>query len=184
MVQKDRRAVAHPRAHAALPAAPASTRVALATHGKEIMPDDFDLQDYFPYLLNRTAVEIVNAFSVDLREFGITLQMWRVLAALWHDGPMRLGELAGLTSIEISTLSRTVGAMQRKGLVSRRRGERDARAVQVALTSQGRAMTERIIPLALSCERRAIAGLSPEEGRLLRGLLRRVFEAMRRPPER
>ena len=139
------------------------------------MSKSLDLQHYLPYLLNRCALRIVDRFTEELRDFGISLAMWRSLAALHHDGAMRLGELAQLTSIEISTLSRTVATLHRRGLVLRDRSDRDARAVRVALTDDGRALTERIIPLALHCEASALAGFAPEEGELLRRLLRRLF---------
>jgi DNA-binding MarR family transcriptional regulator len=134
-----------------------------------------DLQDYLPYLLNRCALRIVDSFTGELRGFGISLAMWRSLAALHHDGAMRLGELARLTSIEISTLSRTVATLHRRGLVLRDRSDRDARAICVALTEDGRALTERIIPLALRCEASALNGFAPEDGERLRDLLRRLF---------
>jgi DNA-binding MarR family transcriptional regulator len=88
---------------------------------------------------------------------------------------MRLGELAQLTSIEISTLSRTVATLHRRGLVLRDRSDPDARAVRVALTARGRETTLRIIPLALRCEATALAGFAPEEAEQLRRLLRRLF---------
>ena len=139
------------------------------------MTKTLDLQDYLPYLLNSCALRMVDSFTPELRGFGISLAMWRSLAALHHDGAMRLGELAQLTSIEISTLSRTVATLHRRGLVRRDRSDRDARAVCVELTEDGRALTERIIPLALRCEASALADFAPEDGARLRQLLRRLF---------
>jgi DNA-binding MarR family transcriptional regulator len=139
------------------------------------MADAFDLQEYLPYLLNRCAIRIVDSFTPELRKAGISLPMWRSLAALRHDGPMRLGELARMTSIEVSTLSRIVAALQRKGLVLRERSDFDARAVRVALTTDGRALTNRITPLAMECEASALAGFTPGEAARLRDLLRQLF---------
>jgi MarR family transcriptional regulator, organic hydroperoxide resistance regulator len=136
----------------------------------------FDLQQYVPYLLNRGAVRIADAFTDELRAFSITLPMWRVIAALWHDGPMRLGELAHLTSIEVSTLSRTVAGMEGRGLLTRNRSDADARAVRVELTAAGRALTERIIPLALAYERAGLQGFTPDEIDMLKRLLRRFYD--------
>lgn len=141
----------------------------------------FDLDDYLPYLVNRVATRFVATFSRDLRESGIALPMWRVLAVLWHHGPMRLGALAERTTIELSTLSRSIGGMERRGLVTRRREEPDARAVQVALTESGSALTQRLIPAALACEAAALRVLSAGEAEELRRLLRRTHEALAEP---
>jgi DNA-binding MarR family transcriptional regulator len=135
----------------------------------------FDLQRYLPYLLNRAAIRITEAFQRELRKDDLTVVMWRVLAVLWHDGAMRLGALAEATSIEVSTLSRLVTAMQARGLVSRTRSIEDARAVEVDLTAEGRAIAERIVPLALDYEATAIAGMSVEDGNALRRLLIQLY---------
>src|SRR5579884_3813430 len=92
------------------------------------------LQDFLPYLLNRAGMRIGTMFSRDVAPYGITLPMWRVLLELWHKGEHRLGELAVLTSIDISTLSRLLVAMQRKRLIVRRRSGLDRRALSLSLT--------------------------------------------------
>lgn len=145
------------------------------------MKDDFDLTDLLPYLLNRAGSRIADAFSEMLRrEHGITLQAWRVLAALGHQDGQRIGELADTTSIEVSTLSRLVTAVQRQGLIERRRSTEvgDARVVRVFLTGEGRKLARRIIPVAEAYEGIALTGFTPEEARLLKRYLVRVFDNM------
>ena len=94
----------------------------------------FDLARYLPYLINRSGAKLALAFGRELVRFGVTLQEWRVLAALAaHDG-QRLSDLATLTSIDVSTLSRLVDRMRRKGLLARARANGDGRAVRLALT--------------------------------------------------
>jgi DNA-binding MarR family transcriptional regulator len=138
----------------------------------------FELWQFAPYLLNRAGHRIAEVFSGVLDQFDLTLPMWRVMAALRSDGPQRLGELSRLATIEVSTLSRLVGQMQGRGLLRRERCGRDARAVNVALTVQGEAITDRIIPLALDCERMALRGMSEAEVALLKRLLLHVYENM------
>ena len=102
----------------------------------------FDLTAYLPYLINRTGVELAGAFSREIAHRGVTLQMWRVLAALHHRDGLRISDLAGLTSIDISTLSRLIGKMEKRCLVTRRRSpEADGRVVTVAVAPAGQAAT-------------------------------------------
>ena len=137
--------------------------------------ESFDLQRYLPYLLNRAAIRITEAFSRELRQFDLTVVMWRVLAVLWHDGSMWLTELAAATTIEVSTLSRLITTMQSRGLVGRAKSPEDARAVVVDLTEAGRAMTEKIIPTALRYEAAAVDHISDQDRDLLRRLLIQLY---------
>lgn len=143
----------------------------------------FDLWQFVPYLLNRAGHRIADVFAPVLAEFDLTLPMWRVMASLRNDGPQRLGDLSQLTTIEVSTLSRLVGQMQERGLLSRERSGRDARAVTVSLTAEGEAITDRLIPAALHYERIALRGMSEAEVALLKRLLLQVYENMGQPAE-
>lgn len=139
---------------------------------------ELELSSYLPYLLNRAGSRIAASFSEAVREYGITLPIWRVLAALHHREGQRMGELAETTAIELSTLSRIVGTLVRRGLAERERPEDNARTVTVRRTAEGRALTERVIPLALHYEEVALAGFSAEEATLLKTMLRRVYANM------
>jgi DNA-binding MarR family transcriptional regulator len=137
---------------------------------------DFDLTRYLPYLVNRTGVRIATAFTEVLKEYAITLQMWRVLAALDHADGQRVSDLGALTSIDVSTLSRIVDAMEEKGLVERHRGNGgDARVVTVHATKNGQALTAKLIPLARHYEEVALRGFTADEEQALKAMLVRVY---------
>ena len=133
------------------------------------------LQDFLPYLLNRAGLRVGLMFSCDIEPFNVTLPMWRVLVELWHSGEQRLGELSERTSIDISTLSRLLVAMQRKRLVVRRRSGLDSRALSLTLAPRGLALTETIAPQALRYEEVAMEGMSEREVATLKDLLKRVY---------
>jgi len=138
-------------------------------------PADFDLTAYLPYLVNRTGVQLASAFSQEITHHGISLQMWRVLAALHHQDGLRISDLAGVTSIDISTLSRLIGKLEKLDLVARRRTNgSDARVVTVERTAKGRATTGAIVPVAQHYEAVALSGFSHEEARALKAMLNRV----------
>jgi DNA-binding MarR family transcriptional regulator len=139
----------------------------------------FDLSDYLPYLLNRAGSRIATAFTSEVRGHGITLPMWRAMAALYDHGEgVRVSWLSERTSIEVSTLSRVLDGLEGKKLVRRRRVAEDARAVHVELTAAGAKLTKRIIPLARRYEEVALAGLSKGEARALKALLVRLYDNM------
>jgi DNA-binding MarR family transcriptional regulator len=135
----------------------------------------FDLGGYLPYLINRAGVRLAVNFARDIAETGVGVQEWRVLAALAAHGEQRLSDLADLTSIDLSTLSRLIGRMAKADLVARARGNGDGRERRVALTAQGRRTTRAILPTARRYERLALAGLGAAEARALKRLLARVY---------
>ena len=136
------------------------------------------LDSYLPYLLNRAGARIATAFGEEVRPLGATLQMWRVLAALRERDGRRMGDLSETTSIEVSTLTRLVDNMEKKGLVARRRAAGDARVVALFVTAAGRRLTQRILPIAERYETVALAGFEPREAEALKAALRRLYANM------
>ena len=142
----------------------------------------FNLASFLPYLINRAGVRLAVAFARKIARLGVSLQEWRVLAALAAHEPQRLSGLAGLTSIDVSTLSRLVARMSHSGLVARARANGDGRAVRLSLTPRGRRTTRAIVPTAHRYERVALHGIPPREAARLKRLLVRVYANLERLP--
>ena len=70
--------------------------------------------------------------------------MWRVMAVLASNGSQRQIDLADLTSIEVSTLSRLVTRLVRMGLVTRTRSANSNREVAVEAFGKGEALWSRV----------------------------------------
>jgi DNA-binding MarR family transcriptional regulator len=136
------------------------------------------LDSYLPYLLNRAGARIATSFGEEMRPLGASLQIWRVLAALRERDGRRMGDLSATTSIEMSTLTRLVDQMEKKGLVARQRDPEDARAVALYVTAAGKRLTRRIVPIAERYEQVALKGFAPAEAEALRAALRRLYVNM------
>jgi DNA-binding MarR family transcriptional regulator len=120
-----------------------------------------DLDNYLPYLINRVGTVIAATYTADaLEPRGLSLAMWRVLAALSNNGEQRQIDLVDMTSIDASTMSRLVTRLVRAGLVTRSRSTTSNREVVVALSAKGRAQVEGLIPIAKGLEK-ASAKTSP-----------------------
>jgi DNA-binding MarR family transcriptional regulator len=144
-----------------------------------------NLPDYLPYLVNRVGAALVARFTADaLGHHGLTIAMWRVLAALSDNGAQRQVDLAGLTSIDVSTLTRLVSRLIAMGLVTRLRSANSNREVVVRLTAQGDALVARLIPVARALEKRAIAGLPKGELAVAKAALRRIYANLSFPSPR
>jgi MarR family transcriptional regulator, organic hydroperoxide resistance regulator len=143
-------------------------------------PAKLDLGEYLPYLVNRVGSTIADQFGAEaLAPHGLSIAMWRVMAVLAATGGQRQIDLADLTSIDASTLSRLVSRLVRNGIVSRTRSASSNREVAVKLSAKGQALVARLIPMALAYEAEAIAGLSAQDLATLKRCLRRLFANMK-----
>jgi DNA-binding MarR family transcriptional regulator len=139
----------------------------------------YRLTNSLPYMLNRVGVQMGELFSRRIRGFGVTLPMYRVMAALWEKQDQRLGDLAAMTSIEISTLSRLVGEMKRRGLVSRSRLKDNGRTVAINLAPKGRALVEELIPIAVHFEEVAVRNFPSRKTLDLKTVLEEIYESLK-----
>ncbi len=139
-----------------------------------------DLGEYLPYLANRVGNIIAEQFGVEaLAPHGLSIAMWRVMAVLAANGSQRQTDLAELTSIDSSTLSRMVTRLVRMRLVTRARSTKSNREVAVELSPKGKMLVAELIPIARDYETIAIAGLSREELDVLKSCLRRIYANMK-----
>ena len=120
----------------------------------------YRLTTSFPYLARRVGIRIGELFDRVAEKHGITVSMYRVIASLMERDGQRLGDLSVMTTIEISTLSRLIGTMTRKGLVSRKRPRGNARVVEISLSSRGKELAAKLMPIAEHFEAVALSGLS------------------------
>ncbi|AYM63290.1 hypothetical protein SRABI05_04573 [Agrobacterium fabrum] len=134
----------------------------------------YQFTDSVPYLLNWVGVRLGERFSVRLTSYDITLPMYRVLATLRQQESKTLTELSDMVSVEISTLSRLVGLMVRRNLVSRERPADNARIVCITLTTKGEELADELMPIAAMFEKTAIEGLDPGEVKLFKSILRHI----------
>ena len=143
-------------------------------------PAKLDLGDYLPYLTNRVGMIVAEQFGADpLAAHGLSIVMWRVMAVLASNGSQRQTDLADLTSIDSSTLSRMVTRLVRMRLVTRTRSTKSNREVAVELSGKGKTLVAELIPIARDYEAIAIAGLSREELDVLKSCLRRIYANMK-----
>jgi DNA-binding MarR family transcriptional regulator len=141
-----------------------------------------DLSEHLPYLINRVGSALVARFSADaLAGARLSIASWRVLAVLSNNGGLRQTDLAAMTSIDASTLSRLITRLARDGLVRRTRSKTDSREVAVALTRKARSLMGRLIPVAAALQDSATQKLSKQDLATLKRVLRKMHENLTRP---
>jgi DNA-binding MarR family transcriptional regulator len=73
-------------------------------------------------------------------------------------------------------VSRTLAALQKRGLIAIRTDPNDGRSHSISLTARGRATHDKVIVAALERERRLLSCLDQDEREVLVDLLRRLHE--------
>jgi DNA-binding MarR family transcriptional regulator len=107
-------------------------------------------------------------------EGGLTLSQYGLLEPLADRADARVSELAEQAGIAPSTASRMLDALERRGIVARRRDAEDRRGVTVALTRTGERVLSSEHEWLRSRQRDFYASLPAEEGALAPDLLLRL----------
>jgi MarR family transcriptional regulator for hemolysin len=122
-------------------------------------------------LLAATSKAVGRAFNHALAESGGSIPIWLILNALKSQPRRSQLHLARAVGIEGPTLTRHLDGLEAAGLVRRRRGGPDRRAVQVELTRAGHALHGRLLKNVIGFNRELRAGLSDKDLETLRTLL-------------
>lgn len=130
-----------------------------------------------PYLLFQLDHRLSQSMLEYTRPLGITVLRYRVLAQLVDINGVRIRDLVRECAVEQSTMSRVVDQLERDGMVTRKAGSGDNRAVTVWITADGRATYEAAFPHALGAVKALTDEFSPEEIRQLIGLLQRMLDS-------
>ncbi len=110
--------------------------------------------------------------DADIARHGLSGGEFGILEALYHKGPMLLGDLQKRVLVTSGGATFLVDRLERRGLVERRPCATDRRARYAALTPQGHALIARIFPAHADVIRRAVAGLGLADQRKAIQLLR------------
>ncbi len=133
---------------------------------------DFDTSVAF--LLTSLANKLSITTSRRLRrQLQVGLMEWRCLVLLAVEGQATPARIAQVAGVDKSVVSRSVSALERRGLVRVEAGP-TGRQTRVEMTADGLALHDRGIPDSFGRESHLLAGLSDAERATLIALLKRL----------
>lgn len=94
---------------------------------------------------------------------GLTPTSTAALATIERHGPITPSELAAIERVKRPTVTRTLGCLEREGLVDRTPDPADGRSSLVSLNAAGREQLRRLRGRKNAYLARRMRGLSPEE---------------------
>lgn len=127
------------------------------------------------YLMNRITAKLNRTLHDALLPEGLTFQHWRVLTVLSAYSEPTIAEVSEYAVIPHSTLSRLLTRMEREGFVERKASAFDERVAKIAICPRGRAVFDRIRPIAVKIRKEALRDFKAEEVELLRRLLQSMY---------
>ncbi len=131
------------------------------------------LEDQAGFLLRQVTQRHLLIFSDGLGA-DITPTQFSALVKLYPDQTLSQNLLGRVTAMDAATIKGVVDRLLRRGLIEVRPDPHDARLRLIALTGEGRALIESLIPAALRITEETLAPLSAEERVVFLEMLRKL----------
>ena len=135
---------------------------------------DQDLALKLYIVLSRAYHAVERHSELDIAQHGLSNGEFAIMEALYHKGPLLLGEVQRKILASSGGVTYLVDRLEANGLVERRECETDRRARYAALTKKGDALIRRIFPAHAAAIEHGVAGLSNAEKKQAIELLRRL----------
>lgn len=123
-------------------------------------------------VLSRAMMAVQEHSSENIESHDLTPAEFAILEALYHKGPLLLGEVQRRILVSSGGITFLVDRLEKRGLVRREMCASDRRARYAKLTPEGAALMAEIFPGHAEAIRRAMSGLGLADQRQLIGLLR------------
>lgn len=137
--------------------------------------NDFDLQNFLPYLLNQAAEESSITFQKVYKDrYGMLRNEWRVLFHLGIYGRMTARDIGARSKLHKTKISRAVAKLAERRFLVRERDPDDRRLEYLELTRAGAAAYRDLHGVAQGYDQRLMAQFSPDEAAMLRNMLHRL----------
>jgi len=133
-------------------------------------------------VLARAFSAVSEVSKADVERHGLTGAEFAILEALYHKGPLLLGEVQKRILVSSGGITFLVDRLASRGLVERLACPSDRRARYAALTKRGAKLMREIFPAHAAALHDAMAGLTRAEQRAATGLLKRLGKAAARRP--
>jgi MarR family 2-MHQ and catechol resistance regulon transcriptional repressor len=134
--------------------------------------------------LARCYVTFSRAVACKVAEYDLTAPQFGVLEALYHLGPLSLGELAEKLLVTGGNVTYVMDRLEAQDLVVRERSGDDRRVVRAHLTTKGRATIDAVFPGHVDFIRSLVEVLDPADRDTLRTLLKKLGKGITGNPER
>ena len=108
------------------------------------MEEKFRLDNQLCFRLYTASRLITQAYHPLLGEYGLTYPQYLVLLVLWEKDAQPVNDIAKRLLLETNTVTPLLKRMEAEGILTRTKGEKDARQMIVKLTKKGRDLQKKL----------------------------------------
>ena len=108
------------------------------------MEEKFRLDNQLCFRLYSASRLITQAYHPLLGEYGLTYPQYLVLMVLWEKDAQPVNDIAKRLLLETNTVTPLLKRMEAEGILTRTKGEKDARQMIVKLTKKGRELQNKL----------------------------------------
>ena len=134
-----------------------------------------ELDDALGFLIGRTHLKVKCELDRALKPFRVTAVQWIVLKCLWEKDGQPLKDLAEVTYKDKANITRVVDKLEKRGLLTRVKGQNDRRTYFIYLTKEGRDLENEVMPRVKKAVETTEGLLNSEDLKQLKDLLNKVF---------
>jgi len=139
------------------------------------MTESLKLPSFFPYQLTQLQVKVSNAIAdIYTGKFDLSRQEWRILATLGESTQLSAKQLGQQTNLEKMPASRAINKMLKQDLIAKSLDKSDKRSSLLTLSNDGKALYQRLAPLAKKREQELLSVLDNKELEQLNVLLAKL----------
>jgi DNA-binding MarR family transcriptional regulator len=144
-------------------------------HWREAVPND-----RLAHLVKDATRALVRALQMRLAEHTVSFGHWTFLRILWEGDGLTQRELSDQAGVMEPTTYSALKAMERLGYIRRRKLGDDRKKVYVFLTSKGRRLRGRLVPLAEEVNQIAVRRVKGTDIAVTRAVLMAIIENLAR----
>jgi MarR family transcriptional regulator, organic hydroperoxide resistance regulator len=112
-------------------------------HWRDAVPND-----RLAHLVKHAARGLARALQMRLTEHAVSYGHWTFLRILWESEGLTQRQLSDQAGVMEPTTFSALGAMEKLGYVVRRPSPTSRKEIHIYLTAKGRALKEKLVPLA------------------------------------
>ncbi len=137
-------------------------------------PGSYTTDESIGYMMKQIVSALAQQVDRRLQSESLTHAQWMPLFLLYKGSASTVADLARETQMDAGAMTRLLDRMEAKGLCKRVRNAEDRRVVNLELTAEGREAAKGIPTVLCEVQNALLAGFSPDEWRMLIGLLQRL----------
>ncbi len=109
-----------------------------------MISDEFKLDNQLCFRLYTASRLLSQAYHPLLSEHGLTYPQYLVLLVLWEKDAQPVNDIAKRLFLETNTVTPLLQRMEKGGILTRKKGVKDARQMIVSLTKKGRDLQRKL----------------------------------------